>query len=578
MELLGLASFLDDALLGSEDAFRATVRRGGRLTDGPAQDLQARLAPVVLRTLRRQVKEYVRFTARREHGGGLRPLRGGAGALRPGLRVPAPRGHRRHPAGRAPSSVLVYRKILASSSFALAATLGAGRLRQRSTRRSAAPRLPARPTRSRAGAGRLRPRRRRSWFDEAAPPRPRPGARPALRGRGASSCAPAPRWRRAIQVNAKGEALVRGLDRCFTVAQACGWPEKAVVFTEFRRTQDYLAKLLAVARLRGHLPLRRRLGHRRSGPGAGGGVPRPDPDPPHDRGRGRGAQPPVLQPGGELRPALEPAAGRAAHRPLPPLRPAARRAGGELPQPRRTPPTPGSTTCSRRSWRLFDGVFGSSDEILGALGSGIDFERRVLDIYQSCRSPRGDRPGLRRAPRATSTAASTARLTRGPHPALRALRRRGARGGSGWPAGGRGGGGPAPEERARLRPAGPRERSARGLEVSEAAGARALDAGGRGALAPARRLRALPARLARLAGGEGWWFVYRFEATGLLPEERLLHLVLLVRPRRLPRASARGCGRSSPGCRRARGSPGRPLRSRWPRPRSRRWPPPGRPS
>ena len=35
---------------------------------------------------------------------------------------------------------------------------------------------------------------------------------------------------------------------------------------------------------------------------------------------------------------------------------------------------------------LFDGVFGSSDEILGALGSGVDFERRVLDIYQSCRT------------------------------------------------------------------------------------------------------------------------------------------------------------------------------------------------
>jgi hypothetical protein len=37
----------------------------------------------------------------------------------------------------------------------------------------------------------------------------------------------------------------------------------------------------------------------------------------------------------------------------------------------------------------------------------------------------------------------------------------------------------------------------------------------------------LPSRLARLAGGEGWWFAYRFETTGLLPEERLLHLVLL---------------------------------------------------
>ena len=31
-------------------------------------------------------------------------------------------------------------------------------------------------------------------------------------------------------------------------------------------------------------------------------------------------------------------------------------------------------------------MFGSSDEILGALGSGVDFERRVLDIYQACRS------------------------------------------------------------------------------------------------------------------------------------------------------------------------------------------------
>ena len=46
-------------------------------------------------------------------------------------------------------------------------------------------------------------------------------------------------------MNAKGEALTRGLDRAFTVARACGWPEKAVIFTEFRRTQDYLRDLLA---------------------------------------------------------------------------------------------------------------------------------------------------------------------------------------------------------------------------------------------------------------------------------------------------------------------------------------------
>jgi len=35
---------------------------------------------------------------------------------------------------------------------------------------------------------------------------------------------------------------------------------------------------------------------------------------------------------------------------------------------------------------LFDGVFGSSDEVLGILADGIDFEREVLRIVQTCRS------------------------------------------------------------------------------------------------------------------------------------------------------------------------------------------------
>ena len=39
-----------------------------------------------------------------------------------------------------------------------------------------------------------------------------------------------------------------------------------------------------------------------------------------------------------------------------------------------------------RKFLLFEGVFGSSDEILGAIESGIDFERAVYDIVQSCRT------------------------------------------------------------------------------------------------------------------------------------------------------------------------------------------------
>lgn len=39
-----------------------------------------------------------------------------------------------------------------------------------------------------------------------------------------------------------------------------------------------------------------------------------------------------------------------------------------------------------QKFNLFCGVFGSSDEVLGTTIDGVDFEHRVLDIYQSCRS------------------------------------------------------------------------------------------------------------------------------------------------------------------------------------------------
>ena len=37
-------------------------------------------------------------------------------------------------------------------------------------------------------------------------------------------------------------------------------------------------------------------------------------------------------------------------------------------------------------FRLFDGVFGASDEVLGSIESGIDFEKRIANIYQECRT------------------------------------------------------------------------------------------------------------------------------------------------------------------------------------------------
>ena len=39
-----------------------------------------------------------------------------------------------------------------------------------------------------------------------------------------------------------------------------------------------------------------------------------------------------------------------------------------------------------QKFNLFSGVFGASDEVLGSIESGLDFEKRVLDIYQQCRT------------------------------------------------------------------------------------------------------------------------------------------------------------------------------------------------
>jgi len=39
-----------------------------------------------------------------------------------------------------------------------------------------------------------------------------------------------------------------------------------------------------------------------------------------------------------------------------------------------------------QKFNLFTGVFGASDEVLGSIEAGVDFERRILEIYQACRS------------------------------------------------------------------------------------------------------------------------------------------------------------------------------------------------
>jgi hypothetical protein len=544
LELLGLAAFIDEALLGTEDSFRLQYAQG-ELTEDRAADLKARLAPVVVRTLRRQVKEYVKFTSRRSLVEDFAPTREEQELYDRVSEYLRREDAQAIPAARRALFVLVYRKILASSSFALAATLD--RLADGLERKVAGAECAAQADQLLELEG-FSEEVEELFDDGSSAARPR--GQLALRRLNDElaelrACAG---LARRITANAKGDALVRGLDRCFTVARACGWPEKAVVFTEFRRTQDYLRKLLQgrgyqVTCLSGDVS----------------GTDRRQALVDEFRGRSQillmteaGAEGLNLQfcnlvvnydlPWNPQR--VEQRIGRC------------HRYGQERDVlvlnflNRQNAADARLFDLLSQKLALFDGVFGSSDEILGALGSGIDFERRVLDIYQACRSPdeverafarlRDDLDGRIAARLAAARAllferfdgevrgklrvseqrvrAAVARREADEEALLSAAFEGEAPAAPGPSAGAEAAPGPGPAAPARGRTG-----RARLVEAAaERIRARPQDAVSFLEI-PSR---ALPAEMGRLAGREGWWFAYRYALEALVSEERVVHLVL----------------------------------------------------
>jgi hypothetical protein len=533
MELLGLAAFIDDALLGNEEAFRLQYA-SGELTEDKAADLKARLAPVVIRTLRRQVKEYVKYTARRSIVEDFAPT-----AQEQELYDRVSEYLRREDAYAIPMArralfVLVYRKILASSSFALAATLD--RLADTLDQKIAGVECTAQADLLLEMDGFAE--EVEELFDEEGAGAP-PKGQVALRRMNdeLSELRACAKLARTIQVNAKGDALVRGLDRCFTVAKACGWPEKAVVFTEFRRTMEYLKKLLeakgySVTCLSGDV----------------GGTDKRQGLVEEFRNRTQillmteaGAEGLNLQfcnlvvnydlPWNPQR--VEQRIGRC-HR------------YGQQRDVLVLNFLNRSNAADARLYdllaqklALFDGVFGSSDEILGALGTGIDFERRVLDIYQSCRDPNeidtafnklrtelDDRISARYAAARALLFERFDGEVRGKlrvaeQNAKEAVAKREAEEDALVAA--------AFEEEvppAVVAPEGPAKGKSKRAKLVQAAAEKIRARGQDGVSFLEIPSVMLPARLGRLAGREGWWFAYKYTLDALVSEERVVHLVL----------------------------------------------------
>jgi hypothetical protein len=172
---------------------------------------------------------------------------------------------------------------------------------------------------------------------------------------------------------------------------------------------------------------------------------------------------------------------------------------------------------------LFDGVFGASDEILGALESGVDFEKRVLEIYQSCRLPEEINTAFDALRKDLETRIDQRMME------TRAMLIERFDG----------------DVRKKLRVASDAARELvskrKQAEKNFTGSVLGTAAVGRRQLAlAAKEVRArtndavtslvldgstLPAKLGNLQGKEGWWYAYRFEITGLKPEERVVHII-----------------------------------------------------
>ena len=422
MELYGLVTFVDEHVFGSEEAFRELyARKSDSLPAGVLANLRARLAPICQRTLRKQVLEYVRYTKRI-------PITEDF--------TPSPEEKRLYdqvsaflqkenlhslPNSQRQLIELVLRKILASSSFAIAATLGTMIERLKKLEQAAhtasgeqlvdvvgddidqAETLEDEWEESATNGAPTAPEVQTTTSDTAQLLR-------SLRDE-AAELTQYKNLAESIKENAKGDSLLKALRTGFSKAVELGAKPKALIFTESRRTQTYLRGLLEASGYSGQIVLfngtntdidSKRVYHewlqRHAGQDCISGSPTADM---------RSALVEEFSERASIMIATESAAEGIN------LQFCSLIVNYDLPwNPQRIEQRIGR--CHRygqkhdvvvinfvnrgndadqrvfeilnQKFRLFDGVFGASDEVLGALEAGIDFEKRINDIYKRCRT------------------------------------------------------------------------------------------------------------------------------------------------------------------------------------------------
>ena len=409
LELYGLSTLIDDHLFGDRVSFRSRFMRG----DSAIPALRARLEDFSKRTLRRDVLEYVQYTERKPLTFPFTPgddeqrvydLVSGYLLREDSYGVPT---RQRHLVG------LILRKLLASSTEAVVATLEAILARLRRLEDSQVEQedwLTQLIEDEELDADELV----EDEVDDGSGEQPQPEPeidREKLRG----EIAELEQYlllARGVREDQKSHALLKALDTGFGRMAAIGAPRKAVIFTESVRTQDYLARFLEA---HGHAGRVVKFSGRASDPGLNGiyqrwltahqGTDRVTGSPAIDR---RTAVIDHFRDQAEILICTE--AGAEGIN----LQFCSLVVNYDLPwNPQRVEQRIGR--CHRygqkhdvvvinflnqrnaadqrvlellsEKFHLFDGVFGASDEILGRIESGVDIERRIANIYDTCRSP-----------------------------------------------------------------------------------------------------------------------------------------------------------------------------------------------
>ncbi|WP_085339255.1 SNF2-related protein [Aquidulcibacter paucihalophilus] len=410
MELYGLSSFIDPDMFGDPNAFRSRFMSGG----GNLDELRLRLADFCKRTLRRQVLEYVRYTARRAITQPFKPTDAEEALYRDmsaflqseaGYAIPQRQRH---------LTTLIMRKLLASSSYAIAGTMDV---------------LANRLTQIRNGTPtnedwledlledeeldtELLDELEAAGEDEDTAPEGVEPVRSGLLRTEMETVARLSELARGIETDSKSHALLKGLSIGFENQAQMGAEPKALIFTESKRTQDYLRRFLEANGYAGQIVCF-------SGTNNG-----PEAKAIHEKwlkanaGEDKVTGSRVL----DMRTALIDAFRNDAKIMI------ATEAAAEgvnlqfcsmvinydLPwNPQRIEQRIGrchrygqkhdvivinflnETNAAdirvhellRDKLNLFSGMFGASDEVLGTLESGVDFEKRVNAIYQECRTP-----------------------------------------------------------------------------------------------------------------------------------------------------------------------------------------------